>query len=195
MDALRQITVPQVLAGLPQSETRSILAIICGLSSNYVTNLYRSSLHSLDLNAKRELTPDEGWQLPWRLVLARRIYCLQYTEQIAQAMGRPTRDSLEASICALAFLTECGLYTISLLYLVGEDHYKHSPSIRRGSILLAVLACLIIAPRSEVLGSLIYQYIPLAALTATACGKYLSHGSKGCHEVSQRRKGDNKCPG
>jgi len=192
MGALRQVTASRVLAGHAQNEARSRMAIICGLSSIYVANHYQSSLHSLDLESQWELTPDKEWWLRWRLVSTRRIYFLPRGGQPGQVTGQPTQDPLDASICALAFLTACGLYAMSFLYLAGQDYYKHSPSIRRCSILLGCLACLVNDPRSKVFGSLIYQYIPLAALAAAACGKYLSHGRKGCHEASRRETDDNK---
>lgn len=175
-------------AGLVQSQGRSLLALTSGLSSVYVVNRYQSSLRSLDLDRHHGIISNDRWQQLCRLLEPQRNCSMQLKKHLDQAIGQRTPDYLEMSISSLSFLIACALYATSLVYLAREDRHKHRTVIRWGAIILALLLCLVIEPSSEVLGSLVYQYIPLAALAAEWCGTSLSPGVTGIHGLRQRSK-------
>jgi hypothetical protein len=120
---------------------------------------------------------------------------MQLRKHIDEARGQRASNYLDVSVFSLAFVTACPFYAASQVYLAREDHHKHRTVIRWGAILLALLVCLMIEHVPDVLASLVYQYIPLAALAAEGCGTYLSHGVAGIHRLSQRAKNNNQGAG
>jgi hypothetical protein len=119
---------------------------------------------------------------------------LHLKEHITQARGQQTQEFQIVSIPSLSFLTACVVYASSLAYLAREDRHKYRTAIRWSLMLVALLVCLNIEPHCYVLGSLVYQYIPLAALAAEAFGMYLSPNMTKPREPPQPSKGKKHGP-
>lgn len=176
---------PQERTIFAECQWRSLLAFTTGLGGIFVVNRFRSSLH---LNGQCGPTSDgRGWDL-LDSIQPQSKYFTRVKEYNDPEVRSSWEDYLNTSLSSLVFMAACFLYAISAVYLAREHQYRYSLFVRRSSILLALLVCLIVQPRSHILGGFLYQYLPLATLTAELCNKYLSSGMREQHCVPQRPK-------